>query len=229
MPRKSVPACESEKSIFAKRLTEAMKESDENQTTLAKKISSQYVTIQRQTISLYMNGQSKPDTERLAAIARVLDVSADWLLGLSDERAINGDLAQAARYTGLPANSVKKLHKLSTNTDPLKASLWVIREILGEKSDDFETWVWRAAMSCCCPSMDLGEDKVAAIRHSADAKLLEIAIGKSNDRAVNIPTFDYEEVCTTAAINLIRKAAEKALTEYKSEFHKAFFNEINCK
>ncbi len=82
MPRKAVPAYETENDVFPKRLKEIMKERGENQTSLAKKITEQYVTIQRQTISLYMNGQSKPDTERLTAIAKVLNISADWLLGL---------------------------------------------------------------------------------------------------------------------------------------------------
>lgn len=89
MPRNTATAYETENSIFAKRLTAAMKERGETQTSLAEKITLRYITIQRQTISLYMNGQSKPDTERLTAIARVLDVSSDWLLGLSDDKEMS--------------------------------------------------------------------------------------------------------------------------------------------
>lgn len=88
MPRKSDPAYKTESSIFATRLREIMRERGENQTTLADKISAQYVTIQRQTISLYMSGQSRPDTERLTAIAKVLNVSADWLLGLTHDKGV---------------------------------------------------------------------------------------------------------------------------------------------
>lgn len=86
MPRKSDPAYKTENSTFATRLREIMKERGENQTTLADKITSQYVTIQRQTISLYMSGQSRPDTERLTAIAKVLDISVDWLLGFTHDK-----------------------------------------------------------------------------------------------------------------------------------------------
>lgn len=85
MPRKSAATYETENAIFATRLRAAIKDRGETQQSLADKIS-HYVPIQRQTISLYMSGQSKPDTERLTAIARVLDISADWLLGLSDSR-----------------------------------------------------------------------------------------------------------------------------------------------
>ncbi len=222
MPRKSDPAYKTEGSVFATRLREIMKERGENQTTLADKLTSQYVAIQRQTISLYMNGQSKPDTERLTAIARVLNVSADWLLGLSDERSINGDLAQACRYTGLPSNSVNRLHELATTNEALKASLWVIDEILNERSQDLETWVWRAAMSSCCTNNQI--DEFATIRHDADAKLLEIAkLGdKSDITAVDVPIFDYETICTSAAIEIVQKSTENALKKYKEYFRKVF-------
>lgn len=101
MPRKGDQAYKTENSIFAARLRKIMKERGENQTTLADKITSQYVTIQRQTISLYMNGQSKPDTERLTAISKVLDVSTDWLLGISNTQNPDIRVQQICKFTGL--------------------------------------------------------------------------------------------------------------------------------
>lgn len=106
MPRKSDPSYKTENSVFAARLREIMKERGENQTTLADKITSQYVTIQRQTISLYMNGQSKPDTERLTAIAKVLKVSADWLLGLTNDK---GEHATATEALGLSHEAIMQI------------------------------------------------------------------------------------------------------------------------
>lgn len=113
MPRKTEPAYETENGVFPKRLKEIMKERGENQTSLAKKITEQYVTIQRQTISLYMNGQSKPDTERLAAIAQVLNVSADWLLGLSKTKSTSANVQYVCKYTGL---SEEIVHYLLNNS-----------------------------------------------------------------------------------------------------------------
>lgn len=109
MPRKSDPAYKTENSVFATRLREIMKERGVNQTSLADKITTQYVTIQRQTISLYMNGQSKPDTERLTVLAKTLDVSADWLLGLSDVQSRDGELKQVCNYTGLSEDAIKNI------------------------------------------------------------------------------------------------------------------------
>lgn len=130
MPRKNAPSYETSNSIFAKRLTEAMKDQGENQTTLAEKITAQYVTIQRQTISLYMNGQSKPDTERLTALAKVLNVSADWLLGLSDyKRTENNE--KSVESTMLPERFIGFLGFYQENLFPQFLS---IIDILGQEA-----------------------------------------------------------------------------------------------
>lgn len=108
MPRKSALSYETCDSIFARKLTKAMEMRGENQTTLSKKITEQYVKIQRQTISLYMNGQSKPDTERLAAIAKVLNVSSDWLLGLTDDSpTINYSARKISEITGISVEIIE--------------------------------------------------------------------------------------------------------------------------
>ena len=112
MERKASPAYVTERDIFAQRLTETMKERGENQTTLAAKLTVQYGAVQRQTISLYMNGQSKPDAERVAAIAKVLGVSSDYLLGLSDTQTPFMDLRAVHEYTGLSDASIKFLHTM---------------------------------------------------------------------------------------------------------------------
>lgn len=102
-----------ENGIFATRLREAMKSRGENQTTLSKKVSAQLgVDVHRQSISQYMNGQSKPDTERLTAICKILDCSADYLLGLSEVQSINPKIRSIAKYTGLTESALKYLHEL---------------------------------------------------------------------------------------------------------------------
>ena len=76
-------ASETEGKLFAQRLKEAMKGRGLKAATLSAKIKAeQDFTIQRQSISQYIDGQSNPDTERLTAICKALDVSADYLLGL---------------------------------------------------------------------------------------------------------------------------------------------------
>ena len=102
--KRNTPAFEAEKSIFATNLRECMKAKGENQTTLAKKIS-----VKRQTVSLYMNGQSSPNTETLTDIANALDVSADYLLGLSVVPLVDEDLNAAHEYTGLSPDALQNI------------------------------------------------------------------------------------------------------------------------
>lgn len=111
MSRNERPVCETEKSIFATRLREAMSFCGENQTSLAKKITERFLPIQRQTISLYMSGQSCPDTERLIAICQVLEVSADYLLGFTDCADTDLGVRAAADYIGLDELSISNLKK----------------------------------------------------------------------------------------------------------------------
>lgn len=80
MPRKKISTYETEKDIFATRLRAAMKVMGETRDSLAAKVG-----VQRQTIGYYANGQSKPDTEKLAKIAEALQVSSDWLIGVSNK------------------------------------------------------------------------------------------------------------------------------------------------
>lgn len=107
-----------EKTDFATRLAAVMKDRGLNQTHLQEKILEQSgKTLQRQTISLYMRGQSKPDTERLTLLCRALDVSADYLLGLSEVKKhitepgkVNErEVLQDALYTFGPDAQMKML------------------------------------------------------------------------------------------------------------------------
>lgn len=107
--KRKTPAYEAEKAVFATKLRECMKSRGENQTTLAEKIG-----VQRQTISLYMNGQSSPNTEILTNIASALNVSADYLLGLSDVPQVSADLQVACKYTGLTPTALESIRSLSS-------------------------------------------------------------------------------------------------------------------
>lgn len=177
----------------------------------------EFLGISRQTVGFYWNGDRVPDAITLIKIAKKCEVSADWLLGLSNEKEMNGDLAQAARYTGLPAKSIEILHQLSVSSAAhLKSMLFVIEKILNYRVDDFVTWAWRAAMSSCA----VDADKLAATRHNADVHLVEIANDESGEitTSVEVPLSDYEYICTSTAIGIIHNAADEALLDFKGQF-----------
>lgn len=112
-PRKQTPAFETENDVFASRLRKIMEKRGINQSQLEKLIKASGDKLQRQTISLYMNGQSKPDTGRLTLLCRILHVSSDYLLGLSEHEASEENLREAAAYIGISDDSAYRLHVLS--------------------------------------------------------------------------------------------------------------------
>lgn len=109
-------ASETENKLFAQRLREIMEKRGMKPTTLSEKIrNEQSFTLQRQSISQYMYGQSNPDSERLAAICNSLNVSADFLLGLTDYETPDTDLRGVCEYTRLSENAIKNISSLSNS------------------------------------------------------------------------------------------------------------------
>ena len=112
--KRNTPAFETENSIFATNLRECMKAKGESQTSLADKIG-----VKRQTVSLYMNGQSSPNTEILTDIANALEVSADYLLGLSVVPLVDEDLIAAHEYTGLSPEALQNIRDWSISVQAI--------------------------------------------------------------------------------------------------------------
>lgn len=64
---------------FSERLYDLMKKSDYKQTALAEKLG-----VSQQTISRWVKGKFQPDIEQLISLAKVFNVSVDYLVGMSD-------------------------------------------------------------------------------------------------------------------------------------------------
>ena len=61
---------------FARRLQDALRDKGWSQTDLATEVG-----LSKGMISLYMSSKSMPESDRLAVIARALEVSPVWLMG----------------------------------------------------------------------------------------------------------------------------------------------------
>ncbi len=70
----------------------------------------EFLGLSRQTVGFYCNGDRVPDALTLIKISQKCGVSADWLLGLSDVRSLDGDLKQTCKYTGLSEVAATFLH-----------------------------------------------------------------------------------------------------------------------
>ncbi|MBQ8295867.1 MAG: helix-turn-helix transcriptional regulator [Clostridia bacterium] len=65
---------------FTKRFNELLQNCGKSQVEIAKAIH-----VSKQCVNDYKTGKSVPSIETLFLLCRVLDVSADYLLGLSDD------------------------------------------------------------------------------------------------------------------------------------------------
>lgn len=94
---------------FAKRLRRVLREKDYSQKDIAEACG-----VSAPTVSYYCNGESSPDILTLARLCEVLGVSADWLLGISDERAVSADLSvrHVSEITGLSSELLESLARL---------------------------------------------------------------------------------------------------------------------
>ncbi len=101
---------------FPTRLRELMKSTGTRQWKLA-----QAVGVRPQTISLYTQGQSFPDVNKLAKIARFFSVSADYLIGITDSTK---PYLSISEYMGLSEKAVAVIKSLSSEgLDGLNAFL----------------------------------------------------------------------------------------------------------
>lgn len=68
-----------------------------------------YLGISRQTVGFYSSGERIPDALGLLQIAEKCNVSADWLLGRSEENAFDDDAQRVNRLTGLSKKAFRNL------------------------------------------------------------------------------------------------------------------------
>ncbi len=93
--------------IFAKRLRELIETKGIKHGDLADK---DVLNVSRQAIGQYCNGTALPPADKIVILAQYFNVSADYLLGLSDAKTTDTDLKMIVDYTGLSEECVEKLH-----------------------------------------------------------------------------------------------------------------------
>ena len=90
---------------FQKRFTDLWYKSGKTQQQLAKALG-----VTRPTVVGWADGKNLPDIDSLEKIARLFNVSADYLLGLSDAVSTDANVKAAMEYTGLSEGAVEWLH-----------------------------------------------------------------------------------------------------------------------
>ena len=94
---------------FPTRLRQLIKETGVMQYDLAEKLG-----ITRQVISQYCNGLTLPNADKIVKMAKLFDVSTDYLLGVSTCRKIYTEVKPVCDYTGLSEEAINLLHTTSS-------------------------------------------------------------------------------------------------------------------
>jgi transcriptional regulator with XRE-family HTH domain len=95
-------------SIFAERLGILLDSNHSGKKTTQKELADKIKTT-RQTVSEYRNGTSIPNADKLKSIAEFFDVSADYLIGITDEPTKDRDLQAVYDKIGLSSTSINEL------------------------------------------------------------------------------------------------------------------------
>ena len=102
--------CESGKMpCFRERLNKLLIESNKTIVAFA-----DFLGTSRQSLGYYLNGQRIPDALMIRQICERCNVSADWLLGLSDVKSPDANIKAICEYTGLSEKAIEYLHEVRT-------------------------------------------------------------------------------------------------------------------
>lgn len=144
---------------------------------------SKFIGITRPTVGFYENGDRIPDAEIISKICKRCNVSADYLLGLSEEKDLDAVVQEVYRSSGLSAAAVSKLKeqrnifsKDSEERDGKVDLFLIVNKIIENQ------WFWAMALQIRELAYDTA-DKIA-LEKSADRydlqKKVDINTKKSN-------------------------------------------------
>lgn len=71
----------------------------------------------RQSVTGYTDGSTSPTPEKIVAVAKYYGVTADYLLGLSDNPSVDPHIQSACKVTGLSLEAIKGIQELNTLTE----------------------------------------------------------------------------------------------------------------
>lgn len=95
--------------VFGERLLNLREERGETQDQLAKAVG-----ITRQSLSRYETNERTPNIELIYNIAKHYEVSADYLLGLSDVKSLDNRVQAACEVTGLSEEAINSIVQLES-------------------------------------------------------------------------------------------------------------------
>lgn len=117
--------------ILPERLRCLLEEAGTGQKALA-----QALETSPQNISLYATGQSKPDWKTIVRIATFYQVSADWLLGISDDRQRNPSAVDSLGLSERAVAVLSTFHRLERDLELTLEFGRVVSFLIEQESPD---------------------------------------------------------------------------------------------
>lgn len=97
---------------YMERVGEKIRKLREETSTPQQKIAD-LLGVTRQSLSLYEKGERTINVEALGKLAEFFNVSADYLLGLSDVKSTEQDMKTACAVTGLSEDALERIHEFT--------------------------------------------------------------------------------------------------------------------
>ena len=117
--------------IFAKRLRELIKTKGIKHGDLANK---DVLNVSRQAVGQYCNGTALPPADKIVILAQYFDVSADYLLGLTDAKTTKDtDLRAIVDYTGLSEECIKEISPGISENPYANECVYILNQLFSTK------------------------------------------------------------------------------------------------
>lgn len=202
--------------LFPQKLKDLREECGLNQSQLADRLG-----VSRGSISFYENGDRVPDIEFLFRVSKFFNLSADWLLGLTEVRTQIPEVKAVCEYTGLSEGAVAKLHSSKSLPPSPNMALLFINEFIDSRDFlSFRNSAWRTVISDVLNLRNDDGISLSALRMLDAGELNEILDRASENNRLKESAIDQ---CLLDFLNQKREF-NNTLEVSSGEFSNLFYN-----
>lgn len=157
---------------------------------LTKKAFAKKCEIAQSSLKYYLNGRL-PNSGELIKICKKLNISADWLLGISRIRSLSTDLRAAVMYTGQPENMIERIRVSYTRRQLEALTILIEDEMFPYLLDDFALY-----LKLLEKVSDIFENTEAESIRVSDDKTVIMNYSTAKDLMASRVSDDLAEICS---------------------------------
>lgn len=204
---------------FPKRLRELIEERNWKQEDLIKTLG----VKTRQSVTGYIDGSTVPTAEKISALSKEFNVSADWLLGLTEVRSPEMDLRAACHFTGLSEDAISVL-KLGETVPHALNLLAEKPQWAGENGNVFKSPLWQLSVALAHLERAAIPAAVEALNNDSEGEFFDAARVKES---LELELFRFEKACREIPATVFGSdVLHKRLTEIEARRYQTKIREI---